>query len=283
MRTAFLLLNLVPAMASATPQTLAWSGRLLDVTGEPLSGDVDLTVRLFNDASGDAANQVFDESFDALSVTGGYASVVLGASDTPLDDSVFVADSLWVQVAVDDRVLGDPRPLHSAPYAHTASRLGAPGVGLRTEEGTVVVEGDLTIEGTTRLESVQIGERHVLTIEGNTCTNDNWEAVIGNDTAHTLIKARMSFSHCEDGCHHAYREWIGFFNSYTTMVTLENTTSYGSNAGTWSMTRNVTDPRNVSKQTTFRKSADPTHAFCGDVNVWIESNRPLRLISQSDG
>jgi hypothetical protein len=205
---------------------------------------------------------------------------VLGAAETTLDDGAFAADSLWVQVAADESVLGPPRRLHGAPYAHTATRLGDEGSGLHIEEGGVVVEGDLRVSGTTTVESVQIGERYVLAIQGETCTNQDWRAVISNSTSHTLVNARMSFSHCEEGCHHAYREWVGFYNSYTSTLTMEDVTSYGSNAGTWSFTRDRTSG-STSQQTTFRNSADSTHTFCGDVNLWIESNKPIALISQS--
>lgn len=281
MRPVVVLLGLAPLTAAAVPQTMAWSGRLADAAGAPITGDVALTVRLYDSDAGDPADEVFSETFEALSVDNGYASVVLGAGATGMDDAVFAAESLWVEVSADGAALGGLRPLHGAPYAHTATRVGEPGAGIYVDEGTVFIEGDLTVAGTTKLDSVQIGERYVLTIEGQACTNDEWSAVIDNSSAHTLIKARMSFSHCEDGCHHAYREWIGFFNSYTSMITLENATSYGSNAGTWSMTRNPTNG-SQSLRTTFRKSADPTHAFCGDVNVWIESNKPITLVSQSD-
>lgn len=276
-----LFLLLVPAVAAAAPQTLAWSGRILDVTGAPLDGDVDLTVRLYPDASADPDDALFSESFAGLTVRGGYAAVVLGAGAVPLEDTAFDAESLWVEVMADERVLGPPRLLHGAPYAHTATRVGVVGNGLHTQDGDVVVEGDLRVEGVTQLDSVQIGERHILSIDGEACTHQPWQAVISNLSSHTLVHVRMSFSHCQDGCHHAYRDWTGLYNSYRSAITLEDSTSYGSNAGTWSVTRDPTPNTNNSFLTTFRKSADPTHSFCGEVNVWVESNHPISLVSQS--
>ncbi|MFT6143575.1 MAG: hypothetical protein ACJAZO_002065 [Myxococcota bacterium] len=106
-------------LAMATPRTLAQQGRLIDVDGSPLNGTVDMGVALYGTASG--GSSLFIEAFDDVPISGGYYSIVLGASSTQLEDDDLDGGARYLGIAVDGGTELSPRtPIASVAYAHRA-------------------------------------------------------------------------------------------------------------------------------------------------------------------
>lgn len=127
MRLALALLC-VPVVAAAVPNAITHSGRLLSSTGEPMSGAVPLTVRLFDAET--AGNQLWADSFTPT-VEDGYFSVQLDA----VDATVLASGTVWVEVDA-----GSPmarQPLLSVPYAISAGSGG-------TQSGTFTARVQLS-------------------------------------------------------------------------------------------------------------------------------------------
>ena len=106
MKPLIALLALVPALASAAPQFVSQSGRLLDTTGTPVSGPQSLTFRLVNEAGTERYSQI-----TSVAVEDGYYSVQLGS----LPDSIF-AENLDVVIELGVQELGR-QTLTAVPYA----------------------------------------------------------------------------------------------------------------------------------------------------------------------
>jgi hypothetical protein len=153
-RTLSLTVLLAPTAASAAPDTLTYSGRLLDTLGDPVHGAHDLTVRLWP-AAGPA---VFEQTFDDVGFADGYFTVEIGASLSAED---LLAGPLDVGLALDGAAeLPLRTPLTSVPYARLAE-------GVRLHDvGTACVTA---LEGTLRL--------HAGVIE--VCMSDTWVRVGG--------------------------------------------------------------------------------------------------------
>jgi hypothetical protein len=126
---------------------LSWTGRVLDAAGAPISGEKDLTVRLF-DGEGAGASELFEETFPDVPVESGYAQVLLGGGATPLDGRVLSQPQVWVELEVDGSVMGPRQRLASTPYAHLAARIpvtSTPATGPCTDTG--LVAWDTSING----------------------------------------------------------------------------------------------------------------------------------------
>ena len=130
---------LLPSVTLAVPLQLAHQGRLLDAEQAPLDGEYELTFRLY-DAAEDGA--LLWEDTVTESFTGGYYSAVLGADDdNPLDDGIFAAPPVYLELTVDD---GEPllprHPIHSVPFALRAGTA-------ENVEGGYVDATDVSIDG----------------------------------------------------------------------------------------------------------------------------------------
>ena len=155
---------LLPSVAAAAPLELTHQGRLLDSTGAPLAGPVDVTVSIFDDAS--AGTQVWTDTFSAVELNEGFYTLILGSGEA-IDASDFgTDDSLFVELSVDG---GAPLPsrfaLTSVPWAlHAASATAVSGgavdattitaesvdatdVAATTVTSTSVVSDSVTING----------------------------------------------------------------------------------------------------------------------------------------
>lgn len=118
-----MLLVLLAALASATPVTMSWQGRVLDAAGQPLeSSAAALELSLYATPSG--GDPLFSEVF-TTSIDQGYASVVLGSSE-PLDHTVLAGPALYLAVSVDGRLSGERTPLHTTPRAARAEMVPTP-------------------------------------------------------------------------------------------------------------------------------------------------------------
>ena len=94
-----LLALLLSSSAFAVPIQFNHQGRLLDDSGEGLTGQHQLTFTFFDDP--DNGYSQWTETLDAT-FTNGYYSVFLGMDEegNPLDDSVFAGHPLWLELSV---------------------------------------------------------------------------------------------------------------------------------------------------------------------------------------
>jgi hypothetical protein len=124
----FVLLS--ASIASAVPPSIDYQGFLQDSeTGEPMTGQHTLTVRLFAEVTG--GSELWAE-VDTTSVDGGVFSTRLGDAN-PLTLSLFADPTLFLEVTVDGVTL-DPRTmLVSVPFAFQAER--ADSTGFATNAG----------------------------------------------------------------------------------------------------------------------------------------------------
>jgi len=277
-----MLLAMAPSTALAGP-TFAWNGVITDPVGDPVQGEVDLTLRLFSNAEANPEDELFSESFAAVPVQDGHVSVVLGAADVALGPDALGSDTAHVQAWVDGGPVGPAVPLTSVLSAVRTERVGPSGGGVYASGDGVVVDGAFGPLGDLILqeESLAVGERYSLTIDGTTVTNENWIVEIEHPADATFLDIQMSFSHCGGGCHYAYRHWTGYFDAQGAMVTIENINQNARNGGTWTITR-LPDTAEGMGRTRLHKTADPRVRWGGDSDIWIDSNRPVTLVSQSD-
>lgn len=113
----------VPAFAQV-PQQTTYTGRLVDDLGNPVSGPVDLELRIFDAAAG--GTQLYGEEHlgVALDATGGF-SVQLGQGSSPsssFDAALFSDTDRWLEVVVDAEVLTPRQPIASVPWALIAQQ-----------------------------------------------------------------------------------------------------------------------------------------------------------------
>ncbi|MDD2806052.1 MAG: hypothetical protein PHV33_10895, partial [Elusimicrobiales bacterium] len=129
--TALLLL---PVIAAAAPSYINYQGRLVDATGNPLSGTYSIVFSVYNDpTAGTPGTALWTETQPTVTVDNGIFSAKLG-SVTSLPPSVFSGDTryLGVKIGADAEML--PRTeLLSVPYAiyaASAASVGTPGQGV---------------------------------------------------------------------------------------------------------------------------------------------------------
>lgn len=112
-----------PSVASAqVPGQVSFQGLLLDSSGQPVTGNVDLAFALFANASG--GTPLWSESHPATAVVDGVYDVALG-SVTPLTPAILAGTTRHLEVTVDGETLTPRRPLLAVPYALTAASLAS--------------------------------------------------------------------------------------------------------------------------------------------------------------
>lgn len=104
----------LPAVAAALPLELPQQGRLLDATGEPLTGSITLDFALW-DAAEDGSS-VWSETLSSVDVVAGHYSVVLGRENA-LDSYVLDGNSYWLSVSANGEAFGARTPVLAVPYA----------------------------------------------------------------------------------------------------------------------------------------------------------------------
>jgi len=139
------LLTLAISLAIATPTlavplTVAHQGELSDKSG-PVSAIVEMSFRLW-DAETNGAELWAETRF--VEVANGQYSVLLG-SMTPISDVLMEAETLFLEISVDDEVLEPRLAVGSAPYAvvaHTAENLS----GGTVDASSISVDGGEVID-----------------------------------------------------------------------------------------------------------------------------------------
>ena len=122
---AMLALALLAAPALAqVPQDTTYTGRLVDDLGDPLTGPVDLELRIFDAATSGA--QLYSEEHlgVVLDATGGF-SVQLGLGTSPsgsFDADLFSDVDRWLEVVVGIEVLTPRQIIGAVPWALIAQQ-----------------------------------------------------------------------------------------------------------------------------------------------------------------
>lgn len=160
------MLTLLLSLAAASPLTLAWQGRLLDVDGVTIHGEVALDLVLYNAATGGQVTHT--ESLTGVDANDGYVSVRLGeVPGNPLDSSDLLGGA-WLGVSVGGATMGERQELVSVPYAGVAAELD--GVARIGDTDDACSSGTL---GTLRFRNDRF--------EG--CTSTGWRSLLSVDEA----------------------------------------------------------------------------------------------------
>jgi trimeric autotransporter adhesin len=90
---------LLSGPAFAVPDLVSFQGRLTDSTGTPIEGARNMTFRLYDNALG--GTELWYETQTDVAITGGLYDVRLG-SVSPLEESLFAGDAVYLQVEIDN-------------------------------------------------------------------------------------------------------------------------------------------------------------------------------------
>ena len=123
---------LLSSLLWAAPTDITQQLRILDITGSPANGAVDLAVELTNGSGVGLGNW----TFDGVNVSGGYVSVVLDSVDS---DSL--AGEVWLAVTVDGSPMGAAVEIGSVPRALLSQRTQGVAVGTATYGSDCVAQG----------------------------------------------------------------------------------------------------------------------------------------------
>ncbi|MFH1723934.1 MAG: hypothetical protein ABII00_04845 [Elusimicrobiota bacterium] len=104
-------------LAQAVPPWMNFQGRVL-IAGQAFDGSKDMAFRIFGSEAG--ADVLWSETQSAVPVDNGVFSVRLG-SQTPLDDAIFAAPSLYLEIEVDGKILPPASRSRPAPTPSTPS------------------------------------------------------------------------------------------------------------------------------------------------------------------
>jgi len=112
------------ATAQAAPaDTVAFQGRLLNATGEAVSGEFTVTASIYPSAGAEVAS--WSETHPSQAVEGGTVHLQLG-SVTPLPLDLFADGPRYVEVTTSNATTGR-MPINAVPMAHTGLGLAALG------------------------------------------------------------------------------------------------------------------------------------------------------------
>ncbi len=139
--------TIAPAQADV-PRTMSFQGLLLDDNDNPLPGSVNLTIRLFDQAS--AGTQLFTEDHSGVALDNGVYAIQIGAPSLPggIPDSVVAGNDVWLEVVVDGNTLTTRIEITSVLHAlkaRMAEKLVVPGTA--TDAVTVDGAGDVSVTG----------------------------------------------------------------------------------------------------------------------------------------
>ncbi len=126
---------------------MSHQGRLLDASGDPLTGFHTVTFSIHTAPSGAGAEWSETQTLD---FTNGYYSATLGVSQSVVADD-FDGGDLWLGIAVDGGAqLGDRLPMNTVPYAFRAQNADE---ATTVTTGAVLDVSEIKINGTTVIDS----------------------------------------------------------------------------------------------------------------------------------
>lgn len=139
--TAGLLLLGGSAFANI-PISVTQQGKLLDDSGEPMTGDVDLEFTLYDSATGGTI--LWSDSISTTLDDNGVYSVTLGDSAQPIDSELLMGGEVYLALAVNGADEMSPRvELTSVPFATMA---GTAQVAQSVEDGAITSDSVDSIE-----------------------------------------------------------------------------------------------------------------------------------------
>lgn len=126
LRTAVsLLLFAAHAAAANLPYKVNFQGKLLDSSGSPIDGPVQLILRLYNDPSTPVGSAPYIETQNNVPVSNGVFSIQIGSAAT-LTPDLFTGASVYLGVQVNaDSEMSPRQELVMSAYAFTAAQLSA--------------------------------------------------------------------------------------------------------------------------------------------------------------
>ena len=113
-----LFILLAPTSAESVPYLLSHQGRIIDSSGEPMSGVSNVTFALFTTENG--TNSLWSEDLE-ITFDNGYYSVTLG-STTNLTPATFEENTLFLAVSIEENEFAPRLPITSVPYAIHAKK-----------------------------------------------------------------------------------------------------------------------------------------------------------------
>jgi hypothetical protein len=141
----FLPWLLCSTAAWAVPAQFTHQGRLLDVDGIPLEGDVNITFRLESDEV--AGETLWEESL-TVPLNNGFYAAILGSDEeeNPLDTEVFSQSPLWLEIQIEEEAPMEPRhPVNSVPFA-TIAGAAEEVIGGPVDASVIAINGSLVID-----------------------------------------------------------------------------------------------------------------------------------------
>jgi hypothetical protein len=153
--SAVLLLSYMSFVTAMVPPVINFSGRLTGIDNVPKNGSFSLTFKIYGNESGGSA--LWTETQNAVAVSNGVFSVLLG-SGTALPVLVLEnADNRWVEITVGSDVLSPRVRLVSAPFAYLAERaygvIGSTVTSGNIVDGTII---DSDINASAAIASTKI-------------------------------------------------------------------------------------------------------------------------------
>ncbi|MDP1822694.1 MAG: hypothetical protein Q8L48_05615 [Archangium sp.] len=111
------------AFAQGVPTKLSFTARLVDA-GAPVQGNRDFVFKLYPTVVG--GTDIWTETRNGIAVVDGAVNVELGAA-TPLTETIFDGQTLYLEVTVGTQVLAPRTPVVSVPYALRSTVAGQVG------------------------------------------------------------------------------------------------------------------------------------------------------------
>jgi hypothetical protein len=163
------VLAALPVQA-APPQEISYQGLVTDGGGNPLTGPVDMSFRIY-DAPAPGGTLLWSEYQSTVTLTNGVFDVMLG-SEAPLDISF--DGPRYLETRIDENIIGTRRLLGASPYS-----LGVgDGAAVRSLNG---LRDDLRIVGGTNVTVSEAGDSITIAAAGGSVGADNDWLVSGSN------------------------------------------------------------------------------------------------------
>jgi len=206
LRLTALALLAAPAVATAAPVTLRYTGRVLDAAGGGLNGTHNVRVTLYRNATGTGTHAVYWRRTDAVDLQDGYFSVSLDTDDTARNvDSQWFTGDVWVGVKVDtDPELSPREALVSVPKAAQAE----------VASSVPVITGALSASCTDGQLAVEASTNDLRYCSGGVWRTTNQVRVESVDSARqwsngTIATSCDGYRHPTDTVNYAYSGEVG--------------------------------------------------------------------------